>query len=225
MKAAFFDVDGTLTKTRVWTGILAYFRANRIHLGRHYLFLFWHFILYRIQKIGLISQVRFRSIWAKNLSWHFQGFDTQQAQQMWDWVLDTQIQNEWRPEMIVKLEEHKSNGDTVFLVSGGPVGLLERIAQEIGADYAVGTRHEIIKGVYTGKPDGEACQGENKALFVQEKIQDLSLEIDLKSSFAYADSFADAALLSLVGNPVAVFPDAELRALAEERRWKIYEGN
>ena len=221
MKAAFFDVDGTLTQTRVWSGILAYFRAKRIRLLRHYVFLIVHYFLYQFQRMGLISQVRFRSTWALNLSWHFQGFDVEQAQEMWGWVLETQTKNQWREDIVGILEEHKKNGDAVFLVSGGPVGLLKRIAEDIGADYAVGTRHEIIDGIYTGKPAGEACQGENKARFAQEKIEELSLNIDLGESFAYADSLADAALLNMVGNPVAVYPDDELKALAEERGWKI----
>lgn len=145
----------------------------------------------------------------------------EQAQKMWDWVMETQTKNQWRDDILDILKEHKKNGDVVFLVSGGPVGLLERIAEEIGADYAIGTQHEIMDGIYTGKPAGDACQGENKARFAHEKIEELSLNIDLEESFAYADSLADAAILGMVGNPVAVYPDDELKALAGERGWKI----
>lgn len=45
--------------------------------------------------------------------------------------------------------------------------------------------------------------------------------IDLKGSFAYSDSVTDLPMLELVGNPVAVNPDRELRRIATERSWRI----
>jgi hypothetical protein len=45
--------------------------------------------------------------------------------------------------------------------------------------------------------------------------------IDLSRSFAYSDSITDRPMLELVGQPVAVNPDRELRRLAQQRGWKI----
>src|SRR5690606_39557681 len=45
--------------------------------------------------------------------------------------------------------------------------------------------------------------------------------IDLAESFAYSDSITDLPMLEAVGHPVAVNPDRELRAIAEERDWQI----
>ena len=47
--------------------------------------------------------------------------------------------------------------------------------------------------------------------------------IDLEGSYAYTDSFTDMPMLELVGNPVAVNPDRELREAAEENDWPILE--
>ena len=74
MKAAFFDVDGTLTQNRVWNGIFEYFTIHRKRLLTHYYFLFIHYGLYLLFKVGLINQVQFRSPWARHLSWYFKGF-------------------------------------------------------------------------------------------------------------------------------------------------------
>ena len=46
---------------------------------------------------------------------------------------------------------------------------------------------------------------------------------DLAESFAYSDSHTDLPMLEVVGNPVAVNPDTELRKIATERAWPIVD--
>jgi phosphoserine phosphatase len=45
--------------------------------------------------------------------------------------------------------------------------------------------------------------------------------IDLAASYAYSDSESDLPMLRVVGNPVAVNPDAELRRVARDEGWEI----
>ncbi len=47
--------------------------------------------------------------------------------------------------------------------------------------------------------------------------------IDLRHSYAYADSYSDLPLLRAVGNPVAVSPDSALYRHARRRRWPVEE--
>ena len=47
--------------------------------------------------------------------------------------------------------------------------------------------------------------------------------IDLENSYAYSDSSTDLPMMEMVGNPVAVNPEKELRKVAEEREWPILE--
>lgn len=224
MRAALFDVDGTLTDSRVWQGLMDYFTVHRLRRGTHLVFKIYHYFLYFLHKLGLISQTAFRSPWAQHLSWFFRGFSLERAEGMWDWVVRERINLQWRDDILAVLNEHKSNRDVVILVSGGPKGLLERVAQEIGADHVVGTEHEIRDGQYTGKAVGKACQGENKAIFVRALIDRLGLQIDWESSFAYGDAPGDVPMLEMVGNPVAVYPDDKLQPIAEERGWRILSG-
>ena len=111
MKAAFFDVDGTLTQNRVWNGIFEYFTTHRKRLLTHYYFLFIHYSLYLLFKVGLINQVQFRSPWARHLSWYFKGFTEEEAVKMWDWVVTKRINKIYREDVIEILRKHKANGD------------------------------------------------------------------------------------------------------------------
>jgi HAD superfamily hydrolase (TIGR01490 family) len=223
MKAAFFDVDGTLTETRVWNGLMEYFQVKGERRGVNFAFQVFHYFLYALYRVGLFPQVRFREIWAKNLSWYLKGYSLEQAEQIWDWVVRERIDGQWRSQIVAKLQEHASAGDKVFLVSGGPEGLLKRIAKEVGAEYVVGTRHVVENGYYNGKSPQHACQGEEKATLTKRMIEQLGLDIDLENSYTYADSLGDIHLLEMVGNPVAVFPDEHLKPVAEERGWPLID--
>ena len=46
-------------------------------------------------------------------------------------------------------------------------------------------------------------------------------DLDLAASYAYSDSESDLPMLRVVGHPVAVNPDAELRRVAREEGWEI----
>jgi HAD superfamily hydrolase (TIGR01490 family) len=224
MKAAFFDVDGTLTETKVWNGLMDYFEEHRQRYWTNIFFKRVHYGLYLLYRLKLVSQVQFRETWAKNLSWYLRGYSLEEVANIWDWVVTQRISGQWRADILEWLKTHKADGDYVFLVSGGPEGLLQRIAQEVGADFVVGTRHVVENGFYTGKRPAYACQGENKARLVEKVIQEQQLDIDLSASSAYADSLGDLDLLEMVGNPVAVYPEELLEQVARKRQWVILGG-
>jgi phosphoserine phosphatase len=48
-------------------------------------------------------------------------------------------------------------------------------------------------------------------------------ELDLKRCWAYSDSYNDIPLLTLVGHPVAINPDARLRRHARDNNWPVYD--
>ena len=63
--------------------------------------------------------------------------------------------------------------------------------------------------------------GEARAGWLRQRA--LEHEIDLRHSYAYADSHTDLPLLRAVGNPVAVNPDVALFRVAKKHRWPIEE--
>jgi phosphoserine phosphatase len=85
-------------------------------------------------------------------------------------------------------------------------------------DGVVGTRAEVVGGLYTGRILGELCHGEEKARRVAELASQRGIE--LNRSFAYSDSMNDLPMLRLVGFPVAMNPDGGLRQIARREGWQ-----
>ena len=83
----------------------------------------------------------------------------------------------------------------------------------------MGTVAEHVDGVYTGRLVGEMLHGPAKG----EAVKALAARegLDLERCSAYSDSFNDLPLLSLVGDPCAINPDARLRAHAREQGWRV----
>jgi HAD superfamily hydrolase (TIGR01490 family) len=222
-KAAFFDVDGTLTTERVWRGMLEYFLQRKLRTWTRRFFWAYHMPIYLLYKIGLASQSAFRRPWAAHLPWFIRGYSIEQAQDVWDWVAQVYLKPFWRPDALELIKQHNAAGDLVVLVSAGLTPLEEAIAKVVGADLAVGTEPDLSEGRYTGGIASEVCLDENKALLAQKKLQTAGAAINMQASTAYADSGTDIHLLEMVGNPVAFHPDEDLRPIAEKRGWRIME--
>ena len=101
------------------------------------------------------------------------------------------------------------------------VEFLEIVGNKIGADYVQGTRLAFTDNVCSGTIIQPLCFGKGKVKLLQDLILNYQLNVDLKNSFAYADSYYDKYVFETVGNPIAVNPDTKLRVIAERERWKI----
>ncbi|MDH3943542.1 MAG: HAD-IB family hydrolase [Anaerolineae bacterium] len=224
MRAAFFDVDGTLTKVRIWEGIMAYYRVHGGKRLTRILFLAYHIPLILLYKIGLIPQIGMRRPWGGHLAWFFRGKSAEEVEEISEWIVDDFLEGQWQEDSLKLVEKHLREGDEVVLVSASPGPLLRRIAHKLGVEHVVGTEPAVRNGFYTGGVAGEICIGENKAHMARGYFLERDMAPDLGASFAYADSPGDMDLLEMVGNPTATHPDDDLRPLAEEKGWPIFPG-
>lgn len=182
----------------------------------------YHFPLYILMKAGLISDERFRKPWPAHIGWYLRGYTSKEAEQVWNWVATTQVSHRWREDTCRILNQHREQGELAILVSGTPVPLLERLAEDINADHVIGTGLEIRDGVFTGRSSSAACIGEAKVTLTQDYLRKKGIAINFVDSFAYADSISDRYMLDMVGNPVATYPDEALRQLAQKPGWQIF---
>jgi len=116
------------------------------------------------------------------------------------------------------VQHHRDRDEPVYIVSATLQEIVDELARELGFDGALGTTCEIVDGVYTGRAL-RPCHGSGKAAVVRELAE--REHIDLAASTAYSDSHTDLAFLEVVGNPVVVNPDKELRRIAAERGWPV----
>jgi HAD superfamily hydrolase (TIGR01490 family) len=116
-------------------------------------------------------------------------------------------------------QQHLDAGQQVWLVTAAPIELARLMARRLGLTGGLGTVAESVDGVYTGRLVGEPLHGPAKA----EAVRAMAARegFDLERCSAYSDSANDLPMLTTVGHPTAVNPDADLRKVAKERGWPI----
>ncbi|MDH3469844.1 MAG: HAD-IB family hydrolase [Acidimicrobiia bacterium] len=124
-------------------------------------------------------------------------------------------------EALFLIDDHVREGRRVVIVSASPVEIVRPLAHYIGVDEVVATRSLVDEeGRFTGELEFYAY-GQGKADEI-ERIAERD-GISLQDSYAYSDSVTDLPMMEVVGHPVAVNPDKELRQEAENRGWPVLE--
>jgi putative phosphoserine phosphatase/1-acylglycerol-3-phosphate O-acyltransferase len=116
-------------------------------------------------------------------------------------------------------DEHKAAGRSLVLATTTPYDLVAPLAEALGFDDVVATRYGERDGVYDGTLDGEFVWGPGKLRAIAEWAMENA--VDLGESWAYSDSYYDVPMLSAVGHPVVVNPDARMLVTALLRRWPV----
>ena len=124
-----------------------------------------------------------------------------------------------RPEARRLLDLHRHAGRNTYIVSAAPVEIVESLAHSLGMTAGIGTRGEVVDGVYTGRLDGPFVYGAGKVVAIEEFARWDGL--DLAQCYAYSDSASDLPMLEAVGHPVAVNPDSRLARHARSNGWPI----
>jgi HAD superfamily hydrolase (TIGR01490 family) len=121
------------------------------------------------------------------------------------------------PEGWTLVAAHQRMGHTVVVASSATRFQVEPLARQLGIEHVLCTPLESVDGILTGQPAGPLLWGEGKARAVREFAA--AHEIDLASSYAYANGDEDVPFLESVGNPRPVNAERKLSRLAAERGW------
>ena len=212
---AFFDVDNTLMR-----GASVYYVGRAAHRRgliswRDIALFAWH--QFRFLAVG---ENRNHLSTAKERALGLASGHTEVAlRALAEDIYDRDIAPNLWPETVALTREHLDKGHEVWLVTATPQLVAQIIADRLGLTGALGTKVEALDGVFTGALDGHVLHGEEKALVAER----LSVEkgADLEDCWGYSDSGNDIPLLTLVGNPVVVNPDAKLLAHAKKHEWRV----
>jgi HAD superfamily hydrolase (TIGR01490 family) len=123
------------------------------------------------------------------------------------------------PQMLEIAYRHQDEGRPIFICTAASQEMADLMALVLTFDGAVGSVAEVVDGRYTGREGGPFTYREGKA----EAIRGLAERegIELSASYAYSDSESDLPMLRLVGHPVVVNPDRELRRVAAQQGWEV----
>jgi len=121
------------------------------------------------------------------------------------------------------VERHRAQGDTLVLTTATNRVITEPTARHLGFPHLIATEAELgDDGCFSGRPSGVLNMRDGKVTRALEWLRQQGLpEAAMRDAVFYSDSFNDLPLLSAVGRPVAVNPDARLRAEAQRRGWQI----
>jgi HAD superfamily hydrolase (TIGR01490 family) len=120
---------------------------------------------------------------------------------------------------IRRVRAHRAAGHRTILITAAAEPFVRPLAPLF--DVVIGAELQARDGRYTGFMSSPPLVGEARAAWLKRYAKQEG--VDLKHSYAYADSYSDLPLLRAVGQPVAVSPDASLYRYARRRRWPIEE--
>ncbi len=121
------------------------------------------------------------------------------------------------------VRRHRVAGDLCAIITATNSFVTAPIAHEFGIEHLIATEPEHIDGEFTGRVADVPCFREGKIIRLENWLAShgWNLESFADSTF-YSDSLNDLPLLCKVKHPVAVNPDATLRAHAEQHGWQVF---
>jgi HAD superfamily hydrolase (TIGR01490 family) len=117
---------------------------------------------------------------------------------------------------------HRATGDICAIITATNSFVTSPIASEFGVEYLIATEPEQKDGEFTGRVAGVPSFREGKVARLESWMAQHGWGWDsFAESWFYSDSLNDLPLLRKVKHPVAVDPDATLRAHADQHGWRI----
>jgi len=216
--AAFFDVDNT-----VMQGASIFHLARGLH-RRHFfttreiLGAAWKQAYFRM--VGVEDPAHVADARSSALAF-IAGHTVAELEELGEEIFDEAMAHRIWPGTRALAQMHLDQGQRVWLITAAPIEIAQIIARRLGLTGALGTVAEHVDGVYTGHLVGDLLHGPAKG----EAVKALAARenLDLAACSAYSDSWNDLPMLSLVGDPCAINPDARLRAHARQMGWRVHD--
>ncbi|HJT50949.1 MAG TPA: HAD family hydrolase [Nitrosospira sp.] len=120
------------------------------------------------------------------------------------------------------VNKHKLAGDLCVVITATNSFVTGPIAHALGVSHLIATEPEQKDGEFTGRVSGPPCFREGKIAKLESWLDEHNLTwLSFLQSWFYSDSLNDLPLLAEVTHPVAVDPDATLKAHAEKNGWPV----
>ena len=214
--AAFFDVDNTVMQGASIFHLARGLYRRKFFTTRDIVGAVWMQAYFRV--VGVEDPEHIAETRASALSF-IAGHTVTELEELGEEIFDEAMAHRIWPGTRALAQLHLDQGQRVWLVTAAPIEIAQIIARRLGLTGAMGTVAEHVDGLYTGQLVGDLLHGPAKA----EAIKALAARegLDLTACSAYSDSVNDLPMLTLVGHPCAINPDAGLRAHARAAGWQV----
>jgi HAD superfamily hydrolase (TIGR01490 family) len=214
--AAFFDVDNTIMQGASIFHLARGLHRREFFSTREILGAAWKQAYFRL--VGVEDPEHVAEARASALAF-IKGHPVSELEGLSEQIFDEVMAHRIWPGTRALAQMHLDQGQRVWLVTAAPVEVARIIARRLGLTGALGTVSEHLDGVYTGRLVGDMLHGPAKAEAVRAIAQREGL--DLSRCSAYSDSYNDLPMLTLVGDPCVINPDAKLRDHARAEGWRV----
>lgn len=205
------DLEGTLTTGSSWKGIRSFYKEHYSAWRYQRFFLPW-IPLYIMVYAGLLNRRVAMMNWMQAEVKLFQNMSLVDFQKMAEWVVDEVMWPSRRMDVLEELEQKHQAGAKLALVSSAYQPIVDVFASRMDA-IPIGSQLITKAGQIQGLVDPLNAY-EYKADYIRKVF-------DEPISAAYGDTLSDLPMLEMSQNPVAVYPDKEMRQVAMQRGWRI----
>lgn len=211
MGITFFDMDKTLLSKSSGTLYVSYLWQRRMISPIEFASVMFVAAQYRLNVLDFPKAMA-------RLSKSIRDGDAAETKRLCDIWVEEDVLRYIAPKALDRLRKHEAEGEYVLLLSASTQFAVEPVARYLNIPYRC-TEVEIVNGKFTGDIVGESCYGDGKRYWGERIAAERN--VPLSECTFYTDSFSDRALLDVVGHPIVVNPDRQLRRYAEHKRWPI----
>jgi HAD superfamily phosphoserine phosphatase-like hydrolase len=216
--AAFFRVEGSLSPRPTLTAA-AWFAGNAQHVGERFA---------RLSNVALAAPFLFGSplrdaTVGSRMAWMgLRGMSEDRLIILGEEYFTDYVEPKLRTVGVDLLEKARERGQKVVLISDNLEAIVRPLAQHLEVPDYVCNRMEVQKGKCTGRLVEPIINGNLASKWAKSFAAEHG--IDLARSYAYGSEADDGLLLESIGQPCAIHPDRQLRAMARDLDWPVLEG-
>lgn len=212
VRAAFFDMDGTLIAgDSSWLYLCWCRKAGK--LSR------WQVL----RAVGWLAQHKLGLLGAEGMAEAgaavFSGASSEDAAADHHACHLAQVQPRILAGARAVIEQHRCEGHLLAIVTAAITYAAAPLADDLGISHVIATELETRGTTLTGAARGPLCYGQGKLQRAAEFAAGHGF--GLENVTFYSDSISDLPLLRAVGSAVVVNPDWRLHAMARRRSWPV----
>jgi phosphoserine phosphatase len=205
------DLMGTLSTGSPFLGLVDWIKHNQSKVSAN-LYMAAAMPSYVLAKNGWIDWQEWgQKLMIDSLA-YIKDANPEKLSQASEWVVEHDFWKKRREDVVARVIKHREQGAKVYIVSSVVEPFIEPFAKRIGAQ-TIGTPVKIVNG---------RVQLSSELVANEKKVEQILSRIGVdRVDVAYGDTIKDVPLLEHAEHPVAVYPDAKLKAIALERGWEI----